>query len=203
MALQMFLGYYEIPPAMKDMPNISLSRPSFFGNARYLELILTPEFSVSIPCTMDLPGIDTEKTLHHVFDFHWLRLKQFVKLQSIKIWIAARSISPILSHSPSFVTTDQLEFNSLQRALQCFDNICGVTISTPLNHEISPEDGFVQNLSNSNIRLWKRGMGDRFHPYLWYSKPGGFLDGVIHTNLKRYVYSQILKCPPYLAVLVC
>jgi hypothetical protein len=203
MALQMFLGYCEIPPAMKDMPNISLLRQSFFRHTRYLELSLTPEFSVSIPCTMNLPGIDTEKTLHHVFDFHWLRLKQFVNLQSIKIWIAARSISPILSHYPSFVTTDQLGFNSLQRALQCFDNIDGVTISTPLNHEISPEDGFVQNLPNSNIRLWKRGTGDRFHPYLWYPNPGDFLDGVIHTNLKRYVYPQILKCPQYLTVFVC
>lgn len=184
-ALQMFIGYCEVPPPIMNRPKIAVPPPAFFKYARELELSLTPNFPIVIPCAD--PYCHRQEDLHNVYDFHWLRLHEFQNLSNINIWVTARGIPLRFDKEHDFISITQLDVDAVAKALSCFGNINSITLSTPLSRDIGPEDGYVEGIARPGIRLWKRGSGDRFHPHLVPIRPGRTLDGVIRTSASRYV----------------
>lgn len=129
----------------------------------------------------DIPGI---KRRHKVYDFHWLRLGRFEKLQNINIWIAARSIT-YRDSDDTFFGIKGFSVDGLRAILTAFSHIKSVTLITPLGPSVAPQEGDVEGIAPLGVRLYKRGTGDRFHPYL--TNPGRGFDGLIHTSLMRGV----------------
>lgn len=189
MALQLFVGYCYTPPAINKWLKMALPPPAFTRYTRDLELSWTPNFPRIVSCQMPLPGIDRQPPFHDVYDFHWLRLDQFQNLRSIKIWVAARSVFPrIRGIDQGYFSITQLSVDTLRNALSSFSSIDSLTLSTPLAKDIGSEDGYVEELTRSGITVWKRGTGDRFHPFLSSINSGGPLDGLIHIGTTRYVH---------------
>jgi hypothetical protein len=182
----MFFGYCELHPAMKKWPKLGITPPAFYKYSRSLELSLSPDFPVLLLCAnLDLPGI---KRRHDVYDFHWLRFSRFQSLQSVKIWIPARSITCRPDSNNSFLGIKQFGVDALRKALAPFGHINSVTLSTPLDPGVGPEDDcYVESVAPRGFRLYKRGTGDRFHPFLNLIDPGGYFDGIIHSIPTRYV----------------
>ncbi|RYP58133.1 hypothetical protein DL769_009090 [Monosporascus sp. CRB-8-3] len=180
-ALQMFFGYCELHPVVKTWPKLGITPPAFFKYARSLELSLSPDFPKLLMCAnFDLPGIERR---HDVYDFHWLRLDQFQNLQRVNIWIAARSVSCRIDSDNNFFGIKQFGVEGLRGVLAPFGHIKSVTLSTPLGPSIRPQEGNVEGVAPPGFRLYKRGSGDRFHPFLNLIQPGpGYLNGVIFTS---------------------
>jgi hypothetical protein len=65
--------------------------------------------------------------------------------------------------------------------LSAFENIDAVTISTLLGPSFEPAEGLVNNLAFPDVSLWKRGAGDRVHPWLNLIQHDGPFDNLIHT----------------------
>jgi hypothetical protein len=184
LALQMFLGFCTLHPLLARWPKIGVPPSGFFKYARSLEISLAPSFPWQIPCSN--PDFhEVEALRHDPNDFHWLRLEKLSRLRSIDIWVASRSISLEMGTEVGFTALNQLEVPALERAVSCFANIQKVTLSTPLHGNVEPEDGWMEGLSHSNVRVWKRGTGDRFHPLLVPPNPGKPLDGIIYTSQRR------------------
>lgn len=131
----------------------------------------------------DMPG---SQHRHDANDFHWLRLDRFQNLCSVNMWISARSISSRLDSDNNFFGIKQFSSDALRNVLAPFGHIRSVTVSTPLGSSVGPkEEGDVEAVAPSGVRLYKRGSGDRFHPFLNLIKIGGELDGVINTSPER------------------
>ncbi|KAM7188824.1 hypothetical protein V8F20_010434 [Naviculisporaceae sp. PSN 640] len=175
---QLFAGYCKTPNYAVEnrFPNIGFPRPVLLGHVRHLELSLTPNFELALPCSASsFPGETIEQEdLHDAYDFHWLRLDQFHNLRSLSIWMAARGmyIHPVFESSPDpvFVPITQLDIEHLRRSLANLGGSFKVTLSTPLHEDVMPEDGYVEGIAPSNVRLWKRGTGDWYQPDML---PGG------------------------------
>ncbi|KND92011.1 hypothetical protein TOPH_03312 [Tolypocladium ophioglossoides CBS 100239] len=167
LALPMFVGFCDTPPPMKPLPTM-LSLPlECFKYTRSLELSLSADFPIMLPCANALDRRSGHP--HDVYDFHWLRLDQFQNLSNLNIWIAARGNlrrSGECYKECDFVCVNQLDIDALRRALASFSRVDSVTLSTPLGGNIGPEDGYVEGIAAPGIRVWKRGTGDRFHPTL-------------------------------------
>lgn len=183
-ALQMFFGYCELPPALKKWPE-KATPPAFFEYTRSLELSLSPDFPKHLACAnMDLPGIDCR---HEVYDFHWLRLGQFENLKRINIWIASRSVSCRVDSDNNFRGIKEINHQELTKLLTLFESIKSFTMSTPLGPSVGPEEGFVEGVVPMGSKLYKRGSGDKFHPFLTPIDIGHGLDGLIFTSPTGYV----------------
>lgn len=160
--------------------------PAFFKYTRSLELSLSPDFPKHLLCAnIDLPGIERR---HEVYDFHWLRLDQFENLKRVNIWIASRSISCRVDSNNSFRGIKEFDFEELRKLLTPFKNIKSFTMSTPLGPSVGPEEGIVEGVISSGGKLYKRGSGDKFHPFLTYIELDRVFDGLIYTSPTRYVY---------------
>ncbi|PGH02830.1 hypothetical protein GX51_04442 [Blastomyces parvus] len=169
-SLQTFIGYCEKPPLLKNFREV-ISPPALLKYTKHLELSLTPNFPLSLACA-DPDLHKPEEDRHNVYDFHWLSLDRFQCLKSIKIWIAARAHVVVVENDRVFTTITELDVNALKKMLSSFAKVPSVAISTPLSKDILPEDGYVEDISQSSVRLWKRGAGDRFHCRLWPRRPG-------------------------------
>ena len=171
---------------MGAIPKLGITPPAFFKYARSLELSLSADFPKLLMCAnLDLPGFETR---HDVYDFHWLRLDKFRNLSSVNIWISARSITCRMDSDNSFLGIKQLDVNALTDVLNSFKSSGSVTVSTPLGSSMGPEEGYVKGVAPPNVRLYQRGCGDKFHPFLNMIELDSGFDGVIHTSVKRYVY---------------
>lgn len=188
-ALQLFIGHCKIPPPLRSWPKMPITPPAFFKHATSLELSLTPNFPLVLPCA-DTGICEEGESLHDVYDFHWLRLDEFQKLSSLKIWLAARGHTVKFFGDHTFLCITQLSGNAIKNLPPYFSSVSSVEISTPLNQEIEPEDGYVEELTKPEFKLWKRGNGDKFHPSLVPIQPGGSLDGLIYTRAARYVQAS-------------
>ncbi|KAL9110255.1 MAG: hypothetical protein Q9227_005162 [Pyrenula ochraceoflavens] len=193
-AIQMFLGYCTLHPFIKSWskPVITVTPPAFYQHARHLEISLSPDFPMLLWCAnFDAPELGRR---HEAWDFHWLRLDRFQKLQSIQIWMAARSITSRLDSNNNFLAVKQLNTSALKNVLAPFDHLDSFTLSTPLGSTVGPEDeGYVDDVSASGIRVYKRGAGDNFHPFLNIINPDDGFDGLIHTSPTRYACTRPLK----------
>ena len=171
---------------MKEkLPNQTFTTPpAFFRHSRSLELSLSADFPMNLICAAyDMPDLQRR---HDTYDFHWLRLERFQNLRSVNIWIAARSISCRLDSDNNFFGIKQFSADALKNVLAPFGHIKSVTVSTPLGSSVgSKEDGDVKDVVPPRMRLYKRGSGDRFHPFLNFIKIGGELDGVINTSPEK------------------
>ncbi|KAG7132983.1 hypothetical protein HYQ45_008780 [Verticillium longisporum] len=184
--VQMWFGYCALSPFMQAWPKRGLTPPAFYKYARTFELSLFPTFPLDLLCaTKDLPGLPMR---HAVYDFHWLRLDRFEHLTNVNIWIESRSLMPLPEDALSFSGIKHFSRETLHEALACFSSVPSVTISTALGPGIGPEDdGRVEDIAPPGVTLFKRGLGDRFHPYLNAIMPGKPLDGLIHTCVQREV----------------
>ncbi|KAI8295016.1 hypothetical protein K4K59_004837 [Colletotrichum sp. SAR11_240] len=177
--VQMFFGACAIHPAMKTAKT-GVTPPAFFQHARSLELSLSPDFPALLMCAnYDLPGIPRR---HDVYDFHWLRFDKFKNLQNIYIWIAARSLTCGIEANSSFCGIKEFDVQGLKDMLSSFKTIESVTLSTPLSQRIGPQEGYVDIGASSGVRLYKRGSGDKFHPFLTLIELDCVFDGLIHTH---------------------
>jgi hypothetical protein len=139
---------------------------------------------------IDLPGIDS---CHEVYDFHWLRLDWFQNLQSIKIWIAARSSKPINfpiggpDGPQDFRGIKEFDMENLKDMLKPFKNVKSLTLSTPLSPNLGPQgEGYVDSDGIIPVRLYKRSTGDHFHPPLiWIQHDNTYFDGLINTSTEK------------------
>lgn len=182
-AIQMWFGYCELHPAMKEWPKLGITPPGFFKYARALELSLSPDFPLLLLCAnCDLPGIERR---HEVYDFHWLRLDRFQSLRTLNIWVSARSLTwsiPDGQRNYNFTGITQFDLDTLAKVLSPLGRVDSATLSTPLGPGVGPEQGYVESLP---VRVYKRGSGDRFHPPLYRIEPGGVFDNVVHTSSTR------------------
>ncbi|KAH8890541.1 hypothetical protein GQ53DRAFT_782549 [Thozetella sp. PMI_491] len=183
-SVQVFFGFCALHSDMERLPKIGPPPPAFFKYARSWELSLSADFPTLLACAnTSLPGIDRH---HEVYDFHWLRFNQFQSLQSIKIWIAARSFSCRIDSDNSFLGIKQFDADGLKKLLACFENVRSFVLSTPLASSVGPDEGYVDKMALPGIWLYKRGTGDRFHPFLTFIDPGGTFDRRIYTTAARY-----------------
>lgn len=194
MTFQLFVGFCKTPMLLVEhrFPKIGgVPPPVLPDHVRHLELSLTPNLEHELPCA-DRSETPKEEDLHDAYDFHWLRLDKFQNLRSVNIWMAARGmdIHPVYEDSPDpvFVAISNLNIEPLRRSLANFGGSFEVTLSTPLHEEIAPEDGYVEGIAPSNVRLWKRGTGDWYHPYMSPSAPTAPLYGNVYAGPRRYVY---------------
>ena len=174
---------------MKKWPTQAIT-PALHQHARTLELSLMPDFPSSLLCaTHDLPDLPHR---HPVYDFHWLHLPKFHNLQTLNIWISARSLT--MAHSKydqsyGFTGITEHDAAALQEILTHLSPVPNLTLSTPLAPSVGPPDeGYLDGGVTDGVtaRVCKRGSGDRFHQRLEPIKPGGPYDGVIYTSSTRY-----------------
>jgi hypothetical protein len=78
------------------------------------------------------------------------------------------------------------------KSLSSFKTIVSLTISTPLGPSFEPEERLVEDLALHNVTLYKRGAGDKFHPWLHLigDCPGNYHANLIHTCRTEYVRSR-------------
>lgn len=170
----MFAGFCKLP-ALQNIP-VQVS-PAFFKHARKLEISVCANFTVSIPCSdFDHP---VTSPLHNAFDFHWLHLDRFDNLADLKIWVNSRAAAfwadsdyrPYIepSYSPRLLS---LSSKALGDSLQTLKDVKSVAVSAALHQDVRTSDGaqhgFVDGIGPKNVRMWKRGTGDRHHPNLSY-----------------------------------
>ncbi|KAF2220089.1 hypothetical protein BDZ85DRAFT_31722 [Elsinoe ampelina] len=194
----MFLGHCALHPIMAEWPKIGMPPPAFFQHVRKLEISLTPEFPVEIICAnFDLPGL---KHRHDAWDFHWLRLDSFKSLQSLKIWISTRTIMGDIDCHPDMRGIKQLNLGDLKQVFSSLSEVPEVLISCPLSSKIEPTSGTVEALSRPGFTLFKRGSGDRFHPFLVPVHVRGQFDGMIltseHEEVRLGGYNGLHKLMP-------
>ncbi|KAK1579561.1 uncharacterized protein LY79DRAFT_564100 [Colletotrichum navitas] len=182
--IEMFFGHCALHSAMKTVETGG-TPPAFFKYARRLELSLSPDFPALLMCAnYDLPGIPRR---HDVYDFHWLRLDQFRNLHSLHIWIAARSLTCGIEADGSLRGIKEFDADALKDVLASFGTVGSVTLSTPLSQSISPREGYASVGAVPGVRLYKRGEGDRFHPFLTLIELGCVFDGLIYTSTAEEV----------------
>ncbi|EEQ89713.2 uncharacterized protein BDCG_04833 [Blastomyces dermatitidis ER-3] len=71
-------------------------------------------------------------------------------------------------------------------------DVGSVTISAPLSKDILPKDGYVEeDITQSNVHLWKRGAGDKLHPRLWPMRPGDPGEGQIYSGTVCFPWKRI------------
>lgn len=182
---------------MKSWGVSVITPPAFYENVRHLEISLSPDFPMLLFCAnYDLEELESR---HDVYDFHWLRLDRFSNLRSVKIWIAARSITCRLDSNNQFIGIKQLTAEALRKTFAPFKKVESFTLSTPLGSSVGPEeDGIVQDVSELGFSIYKRGTGDKFHPFLNRINPGDIFDGLIHTYPKRHACT----IPPKVAKII-
>lgn len=189
MSYQLFAGLCKLPPSMQEVP--AQPPPAFFKHACQLEISLNANFATSIPCTDEKHAVTGP--VHDVFDFHWLQLNRFDHLTDLKIWVTSRAAvfwtNPDNPPARTPLLVD-LSGEALRKGLQTVRGVQSVALSGPLHQDVDTadgsEDGLVEGVAPKNVYLWKRGTGDRYHPYLGPINPGGIGDGFLTVSPQRY-----------------
>lgn len=188
---QSFIGFCDQDARMKNWPKVDLQPHAFPKYCKHLELSMTPFFPCLITCSSPMRAPQPDRP-HDPYNFHWLRLGNFQNLQSIKIWVTARSTKVLRGPDgrvtyPNFKRITDLDMDELRQVLSCFAGVNEFVISTPLSNDIGPEDGIVEGVTiRPHHRVWKRGTGDFFHPRLSPNFGRGGLSGLIYTSIVRY-----------------
>lgn len=189
-----------MPPLIRAWPasKLRIPPPGLFRYSTMLEISLSAAFSSQFYCSdrseprLAPDGHDAEPNpLHNPYNFHWLRLGQFDNLRSLKIWVAARG--QCLPNECQFVATPDLTTGAVRSILENLGSskVVSVLVSMPLAEDIGPAedgyvDGYVEGVSpRRGVQLWKRGSGDRFHPFLAPISNLSRTDGVIYISAWR------------------
>lgn len=200
---QSFVGFCDQDARMRNWPKVDLQPQAFLKYCKHLELSMTPLFPRLITCSSPTRTPQTDRP-HDPYDFHWLRLDNFQNLQSIKIWVTARSTKVFSQPNdrynyPNFKKITDLDTDELKQVLSCFAGVKEFVISTPLSNDIGPEDGLVEGImTQQHHRVWKRGTGDFFHPRLSPQFGRGCINGRIYTSIVRYESTTPLSRPDFL-----
>jgi hypothetical protein len=179
--IQAWFGYCQLPPEWEVVFKRHTTPPAFHKYARNFELALKPDFGRSFVCGNKIKDLPRVEHPHDGYDFHWLHLSQFRSLRTVKIWVSARSKEPRIDPEEIVFGIKELDVKALTQCLISFENIESVTISTPLDPSFEPEDGLVKSFAVPNVKLYKRGTGDRFHPKLNLLHSKSPFDDLIHT----------------------
>jgi len=189
--IQAWFGCCPLPLEWKHVFEGHMTPPCFHKFARSFELSLAPDFGRSFICGNKNRLTSVAEDPHEGYDLHWLHLSRFQNLNSVKIWISARSKTHRFDPQEVVLGIKELDVATLTRFLGVFRDIASVTVSAPLGPSFSPSEGLVENFALPNVTLYKRGSGDRFHP--WLNLLGGSLDSyhnnLIHTCRIGYVHA--------------
>ncbi|EXL58200.1 hypothetical protein FOCG_05142 [Fusarium oxysporum f. sp. radicis-lycopersici 26381] len=111
-------------------------------------------------------------------------------LMTLNIWVSARCTELLLDsnadnidQSPYNIT--QLDLESLKEVLSPLNHARNVTLSMPLAQVSEPEDGYV--VEDAHLRIWRRGVGDRYHPALSPIIEVERLSSNVYSSTKRAV----------------
>jgi hypothetical protein len=174
--------------------------PAFYKYTRGFELSLNPDFGRSFICGNVVKNLPVTEHPHKGYDFHWLHLSRFENLHKVNIWVDARSKTIRFDEKEIVFGVKELDVKAFARSVSAFENVRSVTISTPLGPSFEPEDGLVTSFPVPNVRLYKRGSGDRFHPWMSIitGHPRPYFDTLIHTSQTRQVHAyKQLNCYSY------
>ncbi|EXK40847.1 hypothetical protein FOXG_10775 [Fusarium oxysporum f. sp. lycopersici 4287] len=188
-ALNMFIGFCKVPELWKEEVEVAISPPAFRTYGRHLEISLEPVFPMLLPCSSPtLSPLPEDR--HTSLDFHGLRLDLLENLMTLNIWVSARCTELLLDsnadnidQSPYNIT--QLDLESLKEVLSPLNHVRNVTLSMPLAQVSEPEDGYV--VEDAHLRIWRRGVGDRYHPALSPIIEVERLSSNVYSSTKRYV----------------
>jgi hypothetical protein len=185
MTIQAWFGYCQLRPEWEVVFEGHGTPPAFHKHARSFELSLNPDFGRSFICGNVLRSLPMTEHPHDGYDFHWLHLSHFKSLRTVKIWVGARSKEHRFDSKEIVFGIKELDEDAFAKCLTPFKNIESVTISTPLGPSFEPEDGLVKSLAVPNVTLYKRGSGDRFHPWLNLIDSESPFENRIHTCQTR------------------
>lgn len=185
----MFIDFCEVPKTWKEDVEVAISPPAFRTCGRHLEISLEPVFPMLLPCSSPtLSPLPEER--HTSLDFHGLRLDLLENLMTLNIWVSARCTELLLDsnadnidQSPYNIT--QLDLESLKEVLSPLNHVRNVTLSMPLAQVSEPEDGYV--VEDAHLRIWRRGVGDRYHPALSPIIEVERLSSNVYSSTKRYI----------------
>lgn len=135
-------------------------------------------------------AITTARRASHVSRFPWASPSSFGESHDPHIWVSARCTELLLdrnadniNQSPYNIT--KLDLGSLKEVLSPLNYVRNVTLSMPLAQVSEPEDGYV--VENAHLRIWRRGVGDRYHPALSPIIEVARLSSNTYLSTKRYV----------------
>ena len=180
---------------------MAISPPGFRTYGRDTELSLETVFPMLLPSSSPIITPEPEER-HSPSDFHALRLDLLQNLTTINIWIAARSTVLLLGEnadnidqSPYDIT--RLGIESIKEALASLKRIKNITLSLPLVSDTDTEDGYVVAsasdiedgyiVDTAQLRIWRRGSGDRFHPALLPVFEVDNFSSNVHSSEERYI----------------
>ncbi|RMJ19462.1 hypothetical protein CDV36_000884 [Fusarium kuroshium] len=184
LALQSFVGHCQPPHPSTPYKLIKPVIPQAFRKyALHFEVSLFLDFQLHLMCSVldedwtdynemfkFLHGEDALEPVHSTdphnpFDFHWLHLESFENLRSVKIWVSGRREGGMFSAVRLGVPINKVGVDALTKSLSAVKTSSVIVLSTHLDDDIEPEDGYVQGtVDSSGAQIWRRGAGDRFHP---------------------------------------
>jgi hypothetical protein len=183
--IQAWFGYCQLRPEWEGIFKGHSTPPAFHKYMRSFELSLNPDFGRSFICGNMMFYLPKAEHPHDGYDFHWLYLSRFSSLRTVNIWVGARSKIIRIDEEEIVLGIKELDMNALSKSLSSFANIESMTISTPLGSSFEPEDGLVKGFAIPNVRLYKRGPGDRFHPWMNIIHSKSPFGDLIHTCRTR------------------
>ncbi|KAI1381815.1 hypothetical protein F4677DRAFT_439625 [Hypoxylon crocopeplum] len=133
-------------------------REPFLRHTRELQISMSAAFPAFVLCSA---GEGSERS---AYDLHWLGLDRMTNCRTVNIWIDADQKERSNVYGPPFEFIQSLSVDKLQSALLSFKPPprAQVTLTTPLGEHVGPPRGFGDELSQLNVRVWKRGTSDRF-----------------------------------------
>jgi hypothetical protein len=96
----------------------------------------------------------------------------------VKIWVDARSKEHGFDPEEIVFGIKELDVNQVS---VCIREYRGRDDQHAAGPSFEPEDGLVKSLAVPNVTLYKRGSGDRFHPWLNLIQSDGFFQNLIYT----------------------
>lgn len=132
--------------------------PQFMQHTRELDLSMSMEFPMQMPCSAELEAeVEAGLGKHSAYDFHWLQLDKLASCRKVNLWIAFDR-PPHCMFYGRYITDKSPNF--LRKSLMAFEpaDHVQVTLSTPLSFYVGPLQacGAVDELSRPNVRVWKR-----------------------------------------------
>lgn len=104
----------------------------------------------------------------------------------VNIWIASRSFTCRSNPNYKFRGIKEFCAEELGNVLASFRGIRSLAVSTPLGPSVGSEGGYMDIVTCHGARIYKRGTGDRCHPFSGGLISSGFrFDGMIHTSATR------------------
>jgi hypothetical protein len=194
MTIQAWFGCCKLPTEWHPVFAGHVTPPAFHKYGRSFELSLAPDFGASFICGHKNRLEAMAEHPHDGYDFHWLRLPLYQNLRTVKIWISARSKSHRRDPKEIVLGIKELGVAALTKSLSAFQGVASVAISTPLGPSFLPAQGLMESFALPNVALHKRGLGDRFHPWLnlFGDTLQSYHNNLIHTCYIGYVCTRSL-----------